>query len=289
MKKVLFFWLYVGFLYGIENNAFIGFGSSFGSTIHTDFSQVITKDNNTCEGSVCIGGKSSATYKGHISPTFRFILGNEAIFNKLHISGLRIYGGIEVAQASLGNIQGEVQTQTPRDASFDTIVGEKSDGSPDIQKVAMLSPKAQQDFLLSNAISTTLSLNLDFFLNFPIDYFFQKKWKKFPFMKIGIFAGLGAEFNLLKSNYWINQSLYDNQESAFYASGSGVFFNLGGHFYLTRHDRLEFGVKIPCYNLKQDSWKAVNTTTNIWAEQTLKQSFEIKKDIELRIAYVFYF
>ncbi|WP_104697164.1 MULTISPECIES: outer membrane beta-barrel protein [unclassified Helicobacter] len=293
MKKklfsfIFFYFSFLSFVFGIENNLFVGFGAGFGSALKTDFSQIITKDNNSCEGGVCIGGESFGRYKGHSSPTFRFIFGDEAVFDKLHISGLRIYGGIEVSQASLGSLEGKATTKAPRDENFQTITGDNN-GTPIISSVNMLSPRTQQQFLLGNAVMTTFSLNLDFFANLPLDYFFSKKWANFPFMKLGVFAGFGVEVSLLKSNYWVNESFYGNQEDAFYASGNGLFLNLGGQLYLSKNDRLEVGVKIPYYYLKHTSWNSVNETTNIWAEQTLKQSFEIQKNLEIRVAYTFYF
>ena len=278
-----------------ENKVFVGIGAGFGGNITTQFSQEITKANSSCDGGVCKGGRSKGEYIGQEGPSLRFIFGDEKAFDALHISGLRFYGGVEMGQASLGSLQGRAIRQAPLDKNFETIIGEKPDGTPIIGKVPMLSPKTQQNFLLGNALSTNFMINLDFFANLPLDYFLQKKWESFPYFKIGIFGGLGVEFSLLKSNYWINESLDKAKDGAFYASGGGLFVNLGGSINLTAHDRLDIGVKIPLYELKYELWSKVNpphkdnASDNIWAEQILHQSFAIKRGSELRVTYVFYF
>ena len=272
-----------------ENKVFVGIGGGIGSVIKTQFSQEITKANNSCDGGVCKGGRSMGEYAGLGGASLRFVFGNEKAFDALHISGLRFYGGVEVGEASLGSLQGQAITHAAIDKNFDTIINVKPDGTPIIGKVPMLSPKTQQNFLLGNALSTNFMINLDFFANLPLDYFLQKRWESFPYFKLGVFGGLGVEFNLLKSNYWVNESLDTGREGAFYASGGGLFVNLGGSVNLTHRDRLEVGVKIPLYGLKYELWSKVNNTNNIWAEQILHQSFAIKRGSELRVTYVFYF
>ena len=272
-----------------ENKVFVGIGGGIGSQIKTQFSQEITKANNSCDGGVCKGGRSMGEYAGLGGASLRFVFGNEKAFDALHISGLRFYGGVEVGEASLGSLQGQAITHAAIDKNFDTIISVKPDGTPIIGKVPMLSPKTQQNFLLGNALSTNFMINLDFFANLPLDYFLQKRWESFPYFKLGVFGGLGVEFNLLKSNYWVNESLDTGREGAFYASGGGLFVNLGGSVNLTHRDRLEVGVKIPLYGLKYELWSKVNATNNIWAEQILHQSFAIKRGSELRVTYVYYF
>lgn len=293
MKKFFILCLLFHLTFSIENNAFAGIGTSLtNSTLKTSFSQVVTKDVNSCPGSVCIGGKSSADYSGGVSPGgLRFFIGNEAIFDKYHISGLRIYGSMEMAHASLGNRSSAIKTEEPRDKEY-IFEKEVDDEDKKPLKIPMLSPRTQQDFLLDNAFLTTFSLNLDFFVNLPLGYILKKyATPKFPLMlNLGLFAGFGAEFSLLKSKYWVNETLYNNQERAFYASGNGLFVNLGGNIYITRHDRIEIGIKIPFYKLSHEEWNTYATpSTDIWQEQTLRQTFYIKKSPEIRIAYVFYF
>ncbi|CBG39586.1 outer membrane beta-barrel protein [Helicobacter mustelae] len=294
MKKILLSFFFAVGASAIENHPFVGIGTSFGSGLRTNFSQIVTKSVNSCPGDVCIGGQSSANYLGKTSPLgLKLFLGNETVFDKYHISGIRFYGSVDMQNASLGAISGPIQKTAPRDKSFNTIVGQSNNG-PVIGQVNMLSPKTQQDFLFANGVLTTLSLNLDFFANIPLGYFIkQYAAPKFPLLlDIGLFIGTGVEFSMLKSKYWVNET--SGREQSFLASGSGFFLNLGGNIYITSHDRIQIGVKIPFYQLNHQEWNNyvdtdVNSNVAIWSEQTLKQSFVIKKSPELSISYIFYF
>lgn len=277
--------------YSIENNAFVGFSTGFYHKVNTHYTQSIYKDSSSCNNGsgysvgTCYGGTSDASYQGGSDSALSFIFGNEAIFDPLRISGLRIYGSIEMAKVWLGTRQSYSEHKTSS-KFYD------SDGKTE---VSMLNPTTPQPTLAGNAISTTFSINLDFFANIPIDYFLKKIWSKTPAIKLGVFAGVGAEFSLVKSLYWRNESLSNSEkDSAFYASGNGVFINLGTSLYLSRHDRIDFGVKIPYYTLSQVMWHiAPNSNgtqeTNPWRQQTLKQSFDITSSPEFKIAYIFYF
>ncbi len=277
--------------YSIENNAFVGFSTGFYHKIDTRYMQSIYKDSSSCNNgsgfsvSTCYGGSSDANYQGGSDSALGFIFGNEAIFDPLRISGLRIYGSIQMAKVWLGTRQTYSEHKT-NSKFYD------SDGKTEIP---MLNPTTPQSSLASNAISTTFSINLDFFANIPIDYFLKKIWAKTPAFKLGVFAGFGAEFSLIKSLYWKNESLSNSEkESAFYASGNGLFINLGTSLYLSRHDRIDFGVKIPYYTLSQVMWHSAPNSnglqeSNLWRAQTLKQSFNITPSPEFKIAYIFYF
>lgn len=294
MKKIFLSLLYLCALQAVENHIFTGIGFILPTTLKTSFSQVVTKEINSCPDSVCIGGKSSANYQGKTAKNsvgIRFILGNETSFDHLKISGMRFYGTMEISQASLGKRNSEIITEEARDKQYQTITS-NDNNTPVIKNVKMLSPRTQQDFLFSNALMTTFSLNLDFFANLPISYFIKKYIKEdFPFLfDLGVFAGFGAEISLLKSPYWINETLYSNQTKPFYASGNGLFINLGGHLYLTKKDRIEFSVKLPFYQLSHEEWNSYTEPgTNIWQEQTLRQTFHINKKPEFKISYIMYF
>lgn len=292
MRKIAAFFALMPLCFGVENNLFSGFSVGLPYELSTTYDQSIYKDSSSCNNgsgtfsvAMCYGGTSHATYKGGMDPSFSFIFGDEVIFDSMRISGLRIYTTLEMGNAWIGDRQSYSTTTTSA----------KFYGSDGKTQYSMLNPNTPQSTLAANALSTTISLGIDFFANIPIDVFLKKIWRRTPEFKLGIFAGFGAEFNLLKSTYWVNESLANSEkEDAFYASGNGIFVNLGTSLYLSRHDRIDFGVKIPYYTLTQVMWHiAPNSSgaidSNLWAQQTLRQTFEIHKSLEFKISYIFYF
>ena len=295
-KKIFIsFFFLSAFFYGIENKPFVGIGLGLGSKVTTQVDQNIYRESSRCTANgntyvgTCYGGNSQATYQGDSKNGLKFIFGNETVFDQYHSSGLRIYGVIEMQEVSLGN-----RTKYNENKANNTFQGEcildGSTCSTNFKTYNMLNPTTPQASLPSNVLMTTFSINLDFFANLPVDTFFKMLWPHFPFLKVGIFAGVGAEFSLLKSNYWINESLVQ-QESVLYASGNGLFINLGTNIYLSKHDRIEIGYKIPYYQMQQVMWNSlsINNTPNPWSDQTLRQTFNIKKSPEFHIAYIYYF
>lgn len=279
-------------LLAIENNLFTGFGVGEGTNYQTDFWQKTTKDNSSCPDGVCIGNKTSGTYEGKQGNTFYAMLGDEAFFDKFKISGLRFYGTIEYASVSLGSLDPTSIKRTPgRDKTFVTCTNCPPNFPPPTTMttgtVSMVDVKDPQNDLFSNGIWLSYGLNLDFFVNVPIDTLVQLFWKKMPFFKVGVYAGGGVEYATLRSNSWNNEGAGINGNS-YFASGSGFFANLGGSVYLGRHNRINIGVKIPYYGLNSQNWYDYGNS-DPWREQLLRQNFDILKGKEWRISYVYLF
>ncbi len=272
----------------IENNLFGGIGAGFSHLpLFTQASQNVYRESSACSSDggqsyfigTCYGGSSQASYSGRNNGGMHVIFGDETTLDRFRIMGLRYYASVQMAQVDLGTRQSYSESK-----STSKIQGENANTTFD-----MLNPATPQNRLAGNAIATTLSLQVDVFANLPMDYFLHKLSEKIPSFQIGVFAGLGAEISFLKSHHWVNESLDASQrEGEFYASGSGLFINLGGSLYLSRHDRIDIGVKIPYVTLKQVMWHSVGSA-DVWGQQTLRQSFETSKTTELRITYVFYF
>ncbi|PAF43209.1 outer membrane beta-barrel protein [Helicobacter sp. 11S02596-1] len=275
-------------LFAAKNNLFASFGVGLGAPFQTDFWQQTTKDNHSCEGGTCIGNKTSGSYAGKKSNSFNLSLGDEVFFDAYYISGLRIYGNIEYANASLGSLRaGSVSEEAARDKEFETITGFDKFNTPTIGKVPMQSVPNPQDDLFANGIWMTYGVNLDFFLNLPIDILIRKFfWSKMPFFKIGVYAGGGVEYAMLRSNSWQNNTINKNEK--FFASGSGVFANLGGSLYLGSHNRINVGIKIPYYSLNAQNWYDFGDP-DPWKQQLLRQNFDISRGSEIKLSYTYLF
>ncbi|WP_095273715.1 outer membrane beta-barrel protein [Helicobacter sp. 11S03491-1] len=280
---LLFFPLWSG-----ENNLFVGFGGgqSLGQAYKTSFWQQATKDNSGCAGGTCIGNKTSGSYASAKSNSFMAMVGDEFFVDQYKIFGLRIYGSIEYANASLGNLKSK-KNQEGRDTSFTTITGtDSTTGSPTIGVYNMKSAPPPQEELFHNGVWNAYSVNLDFFLNLPLDSIIKMFYSKMFFFKIGVYAGGGVEYATLRSSSWENKAIEKNEK--FFASGSGFFANLGGSIYLGRHNRINIGIKIPYYSLNSQNWHNFGSP-DPWEQQLLRQNFDIKKNREWRVSYVFLF
>ncbi|PAF54482.1 hypothetical protein BKH42_00805 [Helicobacter sp. 13S00482-2] len=297
LKYLLPFFLFLP-LFSIENNLFTGFGVGLGSfmgnktSYQTDFWQQTTKDNSTCPDGLCIGNKTSGSYFGYQGNTLYAVLGDETFFDKFKIVGLRFYGSIEYANVSLGSLEKSSIKDTPaRDTSFVTCTNCPPVYPPPTTmvtgKVNMKNVSDPQVELFDNGIWISYALNLDFFVNLPIDSLVQLFWKKMPFFKVGVYAGGGVEYATLKSSSWDNLEAGVNGRS-FFASGSGFFANLGGSIYLGRHNRINIGVKIPYYSLNSQNWYKYGDP-DPWKQQLLRQNFDISKGNEWRVSYIYLF
>ncbi|MDO7252360.1 outer membrane beta-barrel protein [Helicobacter cappadocius] len=279
-------------LFAIENNLFTGFGVGEGTHYQTDFWQQTTKDNSTCPDGLCIGNKTTGSYAGHQGNTFFAMIGDEAFFDKFKITGLRFYGSMEYANVSLGSLDSSSVTDTPaRDKSFTTCTNCPPVFAPPKTMttgvVKMKNVSTPQTNLFDNGVWISYALNLDFFINLPIDSLVQLFWKKMPFFKVGVYAGGGVEYATLRSNSWNNEEVGVNG-NPYFASGSGFFANLGGSVYLGRHNRINIGVKIPYYGLNSQNWYDYGDT-DPWKQQLLRQNFDISKGKEWRVSYVYLF
>ncbi|PAF52392.1 outer membrane beta-barrel protein [Helicobacter sp. 13S00477-4] len=285
--RLFFLFLIALPLFGVQDNIFAGFGAGLGTRYQSDFWQQTTKDNSSCVGGTCIGNKTSGAYQGQANNSFFAMLGDEAFFDKYYITGLRIYGSVEYASVTLGNlIPTSVSNQPARDTHFTTITGMKDATTPTIGSVPMQPVPDPQNQLFDNGIWMSYSLNLDFFLNLPIDNLVQLFWSKMPFFKLGVYAGGGVEYSALISHSWQNQTIGKNEK--FYASGSGFFVNLGGSIYIGRHNRINVGLKIPYYSLNAQNWYDFGDP-DPWKQQLLRQNFDITRNKEWRISYVYLF
>lgn len=295
MTKKLFLFIYfvlmVAFfpsLLAVENKPFIGVGIGLGGKQTSEFYQQTTKAVSSCLDGLCIGNTTSGSYTSDKGISFSGVVGDEVFFDSYGVSGLRVYGGFTYAKVSLGNlITDSVKDTGLKDRQFQTITGFDAMDKPTIGLVPMKPAPAPQKSFFNNGVWNTYSLNLDFFLNLPIDILIRELfWNQAPFFKIGAYVGGGVEYATLKKKSWINEAVEKNGE--FFASGSGFFFNFGGSIYLGSHNRIDIGMKIPYYKLNSQNWYGYGDL-DPWKQQTLKQNFDIKRSRELRISYVFIF
>ncbi|WP_120832624.1 outer membrane beta-barrel protein [Helicobacter pylori] len=270
-----------------KNHIYLGFRLGTGANVRTSMWQQAYKDNPTCPSSVCYGEKLEAHYKGGKNLSYTGQIGDEIAFDKYHILGLRVWGDVEYAKAQLGQKVGGNTLLSQANYNPNAIktydIASNTQGSLNLQKT--LSP---QNFLFDNGNFMAFGLNVNVFVNLPIDTLLKLalKTEKMLFFKIGVFGGGGVEYAILWSPKYQNQNT--KQEDKFFAAGGGFFVNFGGSLYIGKHNRFNVGLKIPYYSLSAQSWKNFGVS-NVWQQQTIRQNFSVFRNKEVFVSYAFLF
>ncbi|MGL2851916.1 outer membrane beta-barrel protein [Helicobacter pylori] len=270
-----------------KNHIYLGFRLGTGANTRTSMWQQAYKDNPTCPSSVCYGEKLEAYYKGGKNLSYTGQIGDEIAFDKYHILGLRVWGDVEYAKAQLGQKVGgdtllsQANYNPSAIKTYDTA--SNAQGSLNLQKTPN-----PQSFLLNNGNFMAFGLNVNVFVNLPIDTLLKLalKTEKMLFFKIGVFGGGGVEYAILWSPKYQNQNT--QQEDKFFAAGGGFFVNFGGSLYIGKHNRFNVGLKIPYYSLSAQSWKSFGAS-NVWQQQTIRQNFSVFRNKEVFVSYAFLF
>ncbi|WP_120999096.1 outer membrane beta-barrel protein [Helicobacter pylori] len=270
-----------------KNHIYLGFRLGTGANTRTSMWQQAYKDNPTCPSSVCYGEKLEARYQGGKNLSYTGQIGDEIAIDKYHILGLRVCGDIEYAKAQLGQKVGgdALLSQANYDPSaiktYDTA--SNAQGSLVLQKTPN-----PQNFLFDNGHFMAFGLNVNVFVNLPIDTLLKLalKTEKMLFFKIGVFGGGGVEYAILWSPNYQNQNT--KQEDKFFAAGGGFFVNFGGSLYIGKRNRFNVGLKIPYYSLSAQSWKNFGSS-NVWQQQTIRQNFSVFRNKEVFVSYAFLF
>ncbi|GAA7724598.1 outer membrane beta-barrel protein [Helicobacter pylori] len=270
-----------------KNHIYLGFRLGTGASTRTSMRQQAYKDNPTCPGSVCYGEKLEARYQGGKNLSYTGQIGDEIAIDKYHILGLRVWGDIEYAKAQLGQKVGgnTLLSQANYDPSAIKTYDSASNtqGSLNLQKTP-----SPQNFLFDNGHFMAFGLNVNVFVNLPIDTLLKLalKTEKMLFFKIGVFGGGGVEYAILWSPSYQNQNT--KQDDKFFAAGGGFFVNFGGSLYIGKHNRFNVGLKIPYYSLSAQSWKNFGSS-NVWQQQTIRQNFSVFRNKEVFVSYAFLF
>ncbi|WP_104747948.1 outer membrane beta-barrel protein [Helicobacter cetorum] len=270
-----------------KNHIYLGFKLGTGANFNTTMWQQASKNNPTCPNDMCYGEKLQAHYKGGKDLSYSFQVGDEISIDKYHILGLRVWGDIQYANAKLGQKVGgdtllEEQNYNPNTLkAYDPKTQQQGD-------LILQQTKSPQNFLFNNGHFMAFGLNLNVFVNIPIDTIIKHalKKEKMLFLKMGVFAGGGVEYAILWSSQWKNQNTQQNDK--FFAAGGGFFVNFGGSLYVGKHNRLNVGLKIPYYNLSAQSWKSFGSS-NAWQQQTIRQNFSVFRNKEVFVSYAYLF
>ncbi len=270
-----------------KNHIYLGFRLGTGANMRTSMWQQAYKDNPTCPSSVCYGEKLEAYYKGGKNLSYTGQIGDEIAIDKYHILGLRVWGDIEYAKAQLGQKVGGDTLLSQANYNPNTIKTYDSVSNTQGSLVLQKTP-SPQDFLLNNGNFMAFGLNVNVFVNLPIDTLLKLalKTEKMLFFKIGVFGGGGVEYAVLWSPKYQNQNT--QQEDKFFAAGGGFFVNFGGSLYIGKHNRFNVGLKIPYYSLSVQSWKNFGSS-NVWQQQTIRQNFSVFRNKEVFVSYAFLF
>ncbi|WP_033756115.1 outer membrane beta-barrel protein [Helicobacter pylori] len=270
-----------------KNHIYLGFRLGTGANMRTSMWQQAYKDNPTCPSSVCYGEKLEAYYKGGKNLSYTGQIGDEIAIDKYHILGLRVWGDIEYAKAQLGQKVGGDTLLSQANYNPNTIKTYDSASNTQGSLVLQKTP-SPQDFLLNNGNFMAFGLNVNVFINLPIDTLLKLalKTEKMLFFKIGVFGGGGVEYAVLWSPQYQNQNT--QQDDKFFAAGGGFFVNFGGSLYIGKHNRFNVGLKIPYYNLSAQSWKNFGAS-NVWQQQTIRQNFSVFRNKEVFVSYAFLF
>ncbi|WQU98858.1 outer membrane beta-barrel protein [Helicobacter pylori] len=270
-----------------KNHIYLGFRLGTGANTRTSMWQQAYKDNPTCPSSVCYGEKLEAYYKGGKNLSYTGQIGDEIAIDKYHILGLRVWGDIEYAKAQLGQKVGGNTLLSQ--ANYDPNTIKTYDPTSNTQSSLVLQKTpSPQDFLFNNGNFMAFGLNVNVFVNLPIDTLLKLAFKteKMLFFKIGVFGGGGVEYAILWSPKYQNQNT--QQEDKFFAAGGGFFVNFGGSLYIGKHNRFNVGLKIPYYSLSAQSWKNFGSS-NVWQQQTIRQNFSVFRNKEVFVSYAFLF
>ncbi len=270
-----------------KNHIYLGFRLGTGANTRTSMWQQAYKDNPTCPSSVCYGEKLEAYYKGGKNLSYTGQIGDEIVIDKYHILGLRVWGDIEYAKAQLGQKVGGDTLLSQANYNPNTIKTYDSASNTQGSLVLQKTP-SPQDFLFNNGNFMAFGLNVNVFINLPIDTLLKLalKTEKMLFFKIGVFGGGGVEYAVLWSPKYQNQNT--QQEDKFFAAGGGFFVNFGGSLYIGKHNRFNVGLKIPYYSLSAQSWKNFGSS-NVWQQQTIRQNFSVFRNKEVFVSYAFLF
>ncbi|WP_033782706.1 outer membrane beta-barrel protein [Helicobacter pylori] len=270
-----------------KNHIYLGFRLGTGANTRTSMWQQAYKDNPTCPSSVCYGEKLEAYYKGGKNLSYTGQIGDEIAIDKYHILGLRVWGDIEYAKAQLGQKVGGDTLLSQANYNPNTIKTYDSASNTQGSLVLQKTP-SPQDFLLNNGNFMAFGLNVNVFINLPIDTLLKLalKTEKMLFFKIGVFGGGGVEYAILWSPKYQNQNT--QQEDKFFAAGGGFFVNFGGSLYIGKRNRFNVGLKIPYYSLSAQSWKNFGSS-NVWQQQTIRQNFSVFRNKEVFVSYAFLF
>ncbi len=270
-----------------KNHIYLGFRLGTGASMRTSMRQQAYKDNPTCPGSVCYGEKLEARYQGGKNLSYTGQIGDEIAIDKYHILGLRVWGDIEYAKAQLGQKVGGNTLLSQ--ANYDPSAIKTYDPISNAQGPLVLQKTPNpQDFLFNNGHFMAFGLNVNMFVNLPIDTLLKLalKTEKMLFFKIGVFGGGGVEYAILWSPSYQNQNT--KQDDKFFAAGGGFFVNFGGSLYIGKHNRFNVGLKIPYYSLSAQSWKNFGFS-NVWQQQTIRQNFSVFRNKEVFVSYAFLF
>ncbi|MGL2545048.1 outer membrane beta-barrel protein [Helicobacter pylori] len=270
-----------------KNHVYLGFRLGTGATTRTSMWQQAYKENPTCPSSVCYGEKLEAHYKGGKNLSYTGQIGDEIAFDKYHILGLRVWGDVEYAKAQLGQKVGGNTLLSQ--ANYDPSAIKTYDIASNTQGPLVLQKTpSPQDFLFDNGHFMAFGLNVNVFVNLPIDTLLKLalKTEKMLFFKIGVFGGGGVEYAILWSPQYQNQNTH--QDDKFFAAGGGFFVNFGGSLYIGKHNRFNVGLKIPYYSLSAQSWKNFGFS-NVWQQQTIRQNFSVFRNKEVFVSYAFLF
>ncbi|WQR66883.1 outer membrane beta-barrel protein [Helicobacter pylori] len=270
-----------------KNHIYLGFRLGTGASTRTSMWQQAYKDNPTCPNSVCYGEKLEAHYKGGKNLSYTGQIGDEIAFDKHHILGLRVWGDIEYAKAQLGQKVGGNTLLSQ--ANYDPSAIKTYDSASNAQgSLVLQKTPSPQNFLFNNGHFMAFGLNVNVFVNLPIDTLLKLalKTEKMLFFKIGVFGGGGVEYAILWSPNYHNQNT--KQDDKFFAAGGGFFVNFGGSLYIGKRNRFNVGLKIPYYSLSAQSWKNFGFS-NVWQQQTIRQNFSVFRNKEVFVSYAFLF
>ncbi|WP_163556519.1 outer membrane beta-barrel protein [Helicobacter suis] len=313
------------FLGAVKNHIFTGVRLGYIKNSTSTLSQQVSMQNPStmpngtfvCPNELCEENKIVGFYKSNkLSPAFTYTLGDEIFFDKLAISGIRVYGTIEYAQANLGSrykIQNQGgQNYNPQNikainSNNDQVIGGSipSDYSSPCATLSSSNPlglcptpNPQEVLLQRPANLVTLGLNVDFFLNIPLDYWIKRLYSKMFFFKMGVFVGGGVEYAMLWSDDFNNQALSTLggsslskghiQKTRFFTAGNGFYVNVGYQLYLGKHNRFNLGWKIPYYKITAQNWYNYGNS-NPGTQQTIKQTLSISAQSQFYVSYAFLF
>lgn len=260
----------------------IGFGSSFTSPrLNSSITNSLTR--GTSSAGFIQGNTNTGYYKGEFNEINNLYIGVEGNLDNYNTVLLRGYASIGYANsANIGVLVAESKTNGA--TNFPDSKPNQNSTQNDFSTLPTLDTISN----ITNALFLSYGVGADFIFNLPISdilgYFLNTN---LIYSSVAIFAGGGFEFARLSVGSYSTRTFDNagiNSTDRFLSAGSGLFTRFGSSIYLSKNLRLDFGLKIPYWQIHSSRWYIYPANQS----DTFKQQLLIQKISSSQERYYFF-